>query len=58
MTIIRYLKDIQEPGMGTWYFEIDNNGTAYRQIVLYEDGVHYIQPEARILSFHAGGASS
>ncbi|MBU5346044.1 hypothetical protein KQI80_09365 [Paenibacillus lautus] len=35
---MRYLKDIQEPGMGTWYFEIDNNGTAYRQIVLYEDG--------------------
>lgn len=24
--------------MGTWYFEIDNNGTAYRQIVLDEDG--------------------
>ncbi|MEC0309081.1 hypothetical protein P4H67_20180 [Paenibacillus lautus] len=35
---MRYLKDIQEPGMGTWYFEIDNNGTAYRQIVLDEDG--------------------
>jgi hypothetical protein len=34
---MRYLKDIQESGMGTWYFEMDNNGTAYRQIVFYED---------------------
>lgn len=24
--------------MGTWYFEIDNVGVAYRQIVYYDDG--------------------
>ncbi|OME92358.1 hypothetical protein BK123_15465 [Paenibacillus lautus] len=35
---MKYLKDVQEPGMGTWYFEIDNNGTAYRQIVVNENG--------------------
>ncbi|MED3549201.1 hypothetical protein [Cytobacillus praedii] len=35
---MNYLKDIQEPGMGTWYFEIDNDGVAYRQMVYYDDG--------------------
>lgn len=24
--------------MGTWYFEIDNDGVAYRQIVYHDDG--------------------
>lgn len=36
---MRYLKDIQEPGMGTWYFEIDNDGVAYRQMVYHDDGI-------------------
>lgn len=36
VTVLKYLKDIQEPGMGTWYFEIDDNGVAYRQMV-YQD---------------------
>ncbi|WP_098744098.1 hypothetical protein [Paenibacillus sp. EZ-K15] len=35
---MRFLKDVQDTGMGTWYFEIDNNGTACRQIVVNEDG--------------------
>ncbi|MDO7907760.1 hypothetical protein Q5741_15215 [Paenibacillus sp. JX-17] len=35
---MRYLRDIPEPGMGTWYFEIDAGGTAFRQIVLGSDG--------------------
>ncbi|MCI1593053.1 hypothetical protein [Heyndrickxia oleronia] len=35
---MKYLKDIQEPGMGTWYFEIDNDGVAYRQMVYHDDG--------------------
>ncbi|MED3571407.1 hypothetical protein [Cytobacillus praedii] len=36
---MNYLKDIQEPGMGTWYFEIDNDGVAYRQMVYHDDGI-------------------
>ncbi|UQZ36979.1 hypothetical protein C2I18_27670 [Paenibacillus sp. PK3_47] len=35
---MKYLKDIQEQGMGTWYFEIDNDGVAYRQMVYQDDG--------------------
>ncbi|QTD41519.1 hypothetical protein [Sporosarcina sp. Te-1] len=35
---MKYVKDIQEPGMGTWYFEIDNDGVAYRQMVYHDDG--------------------
>lgn len=35
---MKYLKDVQEPGMGTWYFEVDHDGTAYRQMVHNEDG--------------------
>lgn len=35
---MRYLKDVQEPGMGTWYFEINEQRIAYRQIVMHEDG--------------------
>ncbi len=25
--------------MGTWYFEIDNNGVVYRQMVYHDDGI-------------------
>lgn len=39
VTVLKYLKDIQEPGMGTWYFEIDNDGIAYRQMVYHDDGI-------------------
>ncbi|MFD2700554.1 hypothetical protein ACFSVM_08730 [Paenibacillus shunpengii] len=35
---MRYLQDVQEPGMGTWYFEINEQGIAYRQIVIHDDG--------------------
>lgn len=35
---MKYLKDCPEPGMGTWYFEIDSDGVAYRQIVIQDDG--------------------
>ncbi|MGZ7444811.1 hypothetical protein ACLD72_025070 [Paenibacillus sp. TH7-28] len=38
MTVLKYVKDIQEPGMGIWYFEIDNDGVAYRQMVYQDDG--------------------
>lgn len=34
---MKYLKDCPEPGMGTWYFEIDSDGIAYRQIVIQDD---------------------
>ena len=35
---MKYLKDCPEPGMGTWYFEIDSDGVAYRQIVILPVG--------------------
>ncbi len=35
---MKYVQDIQEPGMGTWYFEIDVDGVAYRQMVVNDDG--------------------
>lgn len=35
---MKYIKDCPEPGMGTWYFEIDPQGVAYRQLVIEDDG--------------------
>lgn len=35
---MKYIKDCPEPGMGTWYFEIDQQGVAYRQLVIEDDG--------------------
>ncbi|MEO3945790.1 hypothetical protein [Gorillibacterium sp. CAU 1737] len=47
---MKYLKDIQEPGMGTWYFEIDDDGVAHRQLVYQEDGS--CLPSNRKHAFH------
>ncbi|MCR8984265.1 hypothetical protein NW801_04110 [Brevibacillus laterosporus] len=33
-----YLSACPEPGMGNWYFETDQKGIAYRQIIIQEDG--------------------
>lgn len=35
---MNYFMACPEPGMGTWYFEVDAEGVAYRQIVVEEDG--------------------
>ncbi|OZB98288.1 hypothetical protein [Paenibacillus sp. XY044] len=35
---MKYFKDCPEPGMGTWYFETDRQGVAYRQLVIEDDG--------------------
>lgn len=33
-----YLSACPEPEMGTYYFEVDQDGIAFRQIVIEEDG--------------------
>ncbi|WP_025682805.1 hypothetical protein [Paenibacillus maysiensis] len=48
---MKYLKDCPEPGMGTWYFEIDSDGVAYRQIVIQDDGT-YIASNRKHEQYH------
>ncbi|AJW69291.1 hypothetical protein GMA19_03362 [Paenibacillus polymyxa E681] len=50
---MKYLKDCPEPGMGTWYFEIDSDGIAYRQIVIQDNGTYMplIASTSSIISF-------
>ncbi|MGP0576883.1 hypothetical protein ACTP13_07680 [Paenibacillus peoriae] len=48
---MKYLKDCPEPGMGTWYFEIDSDGIAYRQIVIQDDGT-YIASNRKHEQYH------